>query len=228
MMKSANPAVVPVPNVQNDDYDWNARRIEKRALASSRSHDLIFLGDSITHRFERHDGGLDVWEARYRRLGALNLGYGWDCTQNVLWRLHHGEFEGQRPKLVVLNIGTNNLTGNGACRPCTAAEIVEGIAGICRFVRQASPLTRILVMALFPRGKTDEMIHARVKDLNAALGAWVSAEPGLMHLDIGARFLGADGEVDARLMPDRTHPVKSGYEIWADAIEPLSTRMIVV
>jgi lysophospholipase L1-like esterase len=75
-------------------------------------------------------------------------------------------------------------------------------------------------MSLFPRGKTGEMINARVRDLNAALGAWGLGAPELLHLDIGARFLDERGEVDTRLMPDGTHPSKAGYEIWADSIEP--------
>ena len=219
-------AIDPVRNVQKDNYDWAERHAQKQAEARTGSHDLIFIGDSITHRFERDGGGLAVWMKHYETRRLLNLGYGWDCTQNVLWRLHNGEFSDQRPKLVVLNIGTNNLTGNSAGRPNTVTEIVAGIEAICDFVLGASPSTKILVMAIFPRGRTDEIIHARVKDLNAALATWLSARPHLLHLDIGARFMGKDGEVDVELLPDRCHPVEPGYVIWAEALKPFVSQYV--
>ncbi len=225
-MTLVNTATVPAANVQRDNYDWEARRTEKQAAATAGNHDLVFIGDSITHRFEREDGGLAVWQRHYGNRRALNLGYGWDCTQNVLWRLENGEFAGQRPKLVVVNIGTNNLSGNSACRANTTAEIVEGIAAICDRVELASPETRILVMAVFPRGRTDEMIHARVKDLNAAITGWLATRPHYVHLDIGVRFLGEDGEIDVMLLPDRCHPVEPGYAIWAEALEPFIERYV--
>jgi len=223
---SSNSAIEPTANVQRDNYDWEGRRAQKQAAALAGSHDLIFIGDSITHRFEREDAGIAVWKKRYGNRNALNLGYGWDTTQNVLWRLQNGEFAGQRPKLVVLTIGTNNLTGNNVCRPNTAAEIVEGIAAICDLVRRESPETKILVMAVFPRGKTNEMIYVRVQDLNAALKAWLATRPEILHLDIGQRFIGADGEVNTELLPDRCHPIEPGYVVWAEAIEPIVSRYV--
>ena len=223
---SKNSAIEPVANVQRDNYDWEGRRAEKQAAAKQRSHDLVFIGDSITHRFERDDAGAAVWKKHYGKIGALNLGYGWDTTQNVLWRLENGEFAGQKPKLAVVNIGTNNLTGNGACRANTVAEIVEGIAAICDFVKMRSPKTAVLVMAVFPRGKIAEAIHARVEDLNAGLRAWLATRPEILHLDIGERFLDAEGEVDLALLPDRCHPIAPGYVIWAEALEPFVKKYV--
>ena len=83
---------------------------------------------------------------------TLNLGFGWDRTQNVLWRLAHGEFEGLHPKTVVINIGTNNLTGTANARANTPAEVVQGILAIHEQVRAQSPQSRIIVMGVFPRG----------------------------------------------------------------------------
>jgi beta-glucosidase len=42
------------------------------------------------------------------------------------------------------------------------------------------------------------------------------------YLDIGSKFLDADGNLPVDVMPDLLHPNEKGYEIWADAIrEPL-------
>lgn len=44
----------------------------------------------------------------YGNRQAVNLGFGGDCTEHVLWRLNHGEIDGIAPKLAVVMIGTNN------------------------------------------------------------------------------------------------------------------------
>ncbi len=222
-----NSATNPAPNVQQDDYTWAERRAQKQAAAQSGSHDLIFIGDSITHRFERDDVGGPVWQKFFGRLRVLNLGYGWDTTQNVLWRLTEGgEFAGQRPRLVVLNIGTNNLTGNSACPANTTAEIVEGIAAICDLVQHASPETKILVMSIFPRGRRVEMINARVHDLNQEIRLWLTTRPELLHLDIGEGLLKPGGEIDPVLVPDLCHPVEPGYVVWGEALQPLVKQYV--
>lgn len=223
---SANTATIPVRNTQKDFYNWEERHQLKLSQAASGSHDLVFIGDSITHMFEVPDRGLAIWQERYGHRRALNLGYGWDRSQNVLWRLEAGEFAGQRPKLVVLNIGTNNLTDNDAGPANTAVETVGGIRAICDWIHRQSPETVILLMAVFPRGLADEPIRCRVNELNAELAPQVKGLPRLIHLDIGSRFLDSDGEIPLSLMDDRCHPTANGYAIWAEAIEPVVARYV--
>ena len=41
----------------------------------------------------------------------------------------------------------------------------------------------------------------------------------VFFLDIGAKFLEADGTLSKTIMPDLLHPNEKGYQIWTDAIE---------
>ena len=46
------------------------------------------------------------------------------------------------------------------------------------------------------------------------------------YLDIGAKFLDAEGNIPLDVMPDLLHPNEKGYQIWADAIrEPLKALL---
>ncbi len=225
-MNSPNTAVIPVPNTQKDFYDWNERRQQKVAEAKKGSHDLVFIGDSITHMFEMEGRGAVIWKKYYGRRNAFDLGYGWDLTQNVLWRLENGEFTGQRPKLVVLNIGTNNLTGNSTARANSVEEIFEGIDAICHLVHRNSPDSRILAMAVFPRALSNDPIHAKARKLNSVLKSGLTGRQGIIHLNIWQRFLGPDGEIPVELMNDRCHPTEKGYDKWAEAIEPVIIQFL--
>ncbi len=48
----------------------------------------------------------------------------------------------------------------------------------------------------------------------------------LRYLDIGAKFLDAQGAVPKDIMPDGLHPNEKGYQIWAEAMNPLLTEMM--
>ena len=85
---------------------WKDRHEEKRALAQQGDWELVFIGDSITHGWERN--GKTAWDQYYGDRKALNLGFGGDRTEHVLWRLDHGEFDGYKPLVAVIMIGTNN------------------------------------------------------------------------------------------------------------------------
>ena len=225
----SNTAIVPHPKIENDFYDWYVRHESKCAAARANNHELVFIGDSITHLFEGHPcrpDGSEVWRKFYGRRNALNLGYGYDRTQNVLWRLANGEFEGQTPKLVVLNIGTNNLTATANCREYTSDEIVEGILTVCDEIHRRSPSTRILLMAIFPRDKAGSPLRRRVEELNAKLKLSIVTRAFCEIIDIGHKFLDANGEIPAEIMPDSTHPSQEGYRIWAGAIESIVRRTL--
>jgi lysophospholipase L1-like esterase len=221
-----NSAILPATKLEDDFYDWWVRHDEKKRLVASRKDfELVFIGDSITHLFEVSDAvpprGGSVWNEYYGRRKALDLGFGWDRTQNVLWRLQNGEFDGLAPKLAVLNIGTNNLTGTDHARTNTAEEIVEGIAAICRLIATLSPSTVILVMGIFPRGQPDDALRVHIRRINEGMATLAASRPGLRFMDIGSRFLDPEGRIPVALMNDLTHPTETGYRIWAEAIEPV-------
>ena len=73
----------------------------------------VVIGNSITHFW----GGLPkgpvaqndkAWSDTFGK-NALNMGYGWDRIENVLWRVYHGELDGFKAKQIFVNIGTNWL-----------------------------------------------------------------------------------------------------------------------
>ena len=64
-----------------------------------------------------------MWEEYYGKRKAFNIGFSGDRTEQVIWRLQHGEVEGISPKLAVMMIGTNN-TGH---RQDPAEETAAGV-----------------------------------------------------------------------------------------------------
>lgn len=218
----SNPALVPVPGFEKDFYDWPARHAAKVAAARTRRWPLLMIGDSITHLFEGDPGwtrpnGAPLWQSQLRE-HALNLGYGYDRTQNVLWRLADGELDGQSPDCAVVMIGTNNLGDNGSVPACTPEQTAAGIAAVCDLVRTRGRAAQVLLMALLPRARAAEALRARVVATNRLLAALPADRPWLRLLDIGPAFLDPDGEIPTGLMADLTHPTTDGYRIWLAAL----------
>jgi lysophospholipase L1-like esterase len=115
---------------------------------------------------------------------------------------------------VVLLIGTNNAEIH------SAAEILEGVRAAVARVRARAPEARVLVMALFPRGRdAADAMRRRVAEVNGLLPALADGER-VKVLDLTSRFLRPDGTLPAELMPDFLHPSPAGYRIWAESIEP--------
>jgi lysophospholipase L1-like esterase len=154
----------------------------------------------------------------------LNLGFGWDRTQNVLWRLDHGELDGLHPRLVIVNIGTNNTSQTAHARMNTAPEIVQGIQEVCRRIRSKTPGAEIVLMAIFPREKKpDHPRRVLINETNKLLEAW-AGEQNITFINLSQKFLGPDGAMLPGLTSDFTHPTDKGYQIWADALKPFVDR----
>jgi len=223
-MTDINTALIPVPRLEMDSYDWYARHHAELEIHKTVQPRVVMIGDSITNFWSgqpnaTHVNGPNAWRALCGEMPVINMGFGWDRTQNVLWRIRQGEFDGLRPRWVVLNIGTNNLTGTQNARANTPEEIVEAIAAIRDEIRQRSPETHIILMAILPRGaRPDHPLRAPIEKTNRLLAQRFSSDPLVTYLDIGARFLAADGTLPAAMMPDATHPSDAGYQIWAEAL----------
>lgn len=203
----AHSAVTPAPR----EADWWTKRHESiNARLAKGNVDLLFLGDSITQGWNDNE----VWQKYYARRNAANMGIGGDRTQHVLWRLDHGNEDDISPKLVVLMIGTNNSNGTDN----TAEEIADGIGAVVRKLRSKLPETKILLLAIFPRGERPN--PQREKNATASRLASKLAHGKMIHyLDIGPAFLEADGALTKEIMPDLLHLSLRGYEIWAESIE---------
>ena len=209
-----------VPVTQNRDwrvYDWTTRHREASALMRARQPDIVMLGDSITHFWggEPVGGrrtGVEEWDRFFAGRTVVNLGYGWDRTENVLWRLENGEFEGVTPKVVVLMIGTNNITLN------TPDEIAAGVAAICTSIHERSASTKILLLAIFPRSVPGDPVRDKIADVNRIISR-LDDKKNVFYMDIGAQFLDEKGVFLAdAFRPDNLHPAAKGYDIWGQAV----------
>ena len=218
--------VSPTPSTlvavtQNRDwriYDWAERHEACVRLMKERQPEIVMLGDSITHFWggEPVGGrrtGVDEWDRFFAGRRVVNLGYGWDRTENVLWRLTHGEFEGVTPKVVVVMIGTNNIDLN------TPDEIAAGVSAICAELHRRSPSTGILLLGIFPRGAHPDATRAKVEAVNRRI-ALLDGRGGVTYLDIGRAFLEADGSISDAVMYDFLHPTALGYQKWTTAMGP--------
>jgi beta-glucosidase len=199
---------------------WEPRHREKLAAIKNRKVDLLMIGDSITQGWE--DAGQAVWREYYAGRNAFNLGFSGDRTEHVLWRLQHGEVEGISPELAVLMIGTNN-TGHRKDPP---GEIAVGIAEILKELRQRLPETEILLLAIFPRGKTPDDELRRINDATNEIIAGFADGEQVHFLDVNDQFLKKTGVLPKTIMPDLLHPNESGYRIWAEAMEPAIARLM--
>jgi len=205
------------PEVQTAEWavSWWMPRHEQKLKEKSDLKDcqLVWIGDSITHGWEGE--GKEIWNAKFAKFQPLNLGYSGDRTEQVLWRLEHGEVDGLSPRLAILMIGTNNA----GHRKESSEETAEGIRAIVADLKKRLPKTKLLLLAIFPRGDGPDDELRRLNDKTNALISQLADDQSVYYLDIGSKFLDEAGKLPETLMPDKLHPNRRGYEIWAEAIE---------
>jgi len=187
------------------------RHDEFLKVAKAGGIDLLFLGDSITDGWR--SAGQAIWNKTFAPLKAANFGISGDRTEHVLWRLRNGELEGFQPKVSVVMIGTNNGDSPG--------DVAQGIKTILNDIHDRHPRCKILLLGIFPRSeKATDGARTKNEEVNKLISKFVTfAETRrVSYLDIGAKFLAADGTLPKDVMPDLLHPNEKGYQIWADAI----------
>jgi len=232
-----NTAIIPVTKLENDNYDWWNRHAEVLQIKDSINPEIVLIGNSITHfwggepKLKNADGtlrnpnGPQAWNSAFGTHRVLNLGFGWDRIQNVLWRLNNGELDGIHPRLVIIHVGTNNTSETKNARRNTAPEIVEGISEVYKKVHLKVPEAKIVVMAIMPMEQfPDHPRRQLINETNRLLKIYAQ-EQNITVVDIGPKMLTPDGILSKDITSDFCHPTEKGYQIWANAIRPFVNEL---
>ena len=209
-------AAMPISRFPNGTW-WEKRCIEKRnAIVDNpeKEFDVVMVGDSITHRWERDGGeGRALFAKLNETYRILNLGYGGDKTQNVIWRMENGELEGYKAKLFTVMIGTNNGGRD-------TQGVAAGIKRIVDTIRAKHPESKIVLMPIFPRSaKPDDNARVQNEKVNEIIKGYADGDV-VRWLDFNSKFLTPEGVLTKEVMNDLLHPNEKGYQIWYDAILP--------
>lgn len=209
------PEVIPVsrattPAERLGTGWWKARLSEKEKQATTQ-HDTVFIGDSITHNWDRI-----APELQKQYFGdVLNLGFSGDKTQEVLWRIARIDWKVVAPKRIMLMIGTNNAGGDRE-KP---ENTFSGIKAIVQRLRTECPRAKITLLAIFPRGANGKDVCRSINaEVNARLPELADEEHVYLR-DVSPYYLLPDGDtLNKALLPDLLHPNKEGHRLWAAAI----------
>jgi len=206
------------PIARGKDKWWTTRHESFNKRIKKGNVDLIFLGDSITHGWEKK--GKEVWKKYYTKRNAVNLGIGGDRTGHVLWRLDNGNIKDISPKLAVIMIGTNNAGSE------TSSQIADGIEAIVMKLRKQLPETKVLILGIFPRGPNKEDKRRLVNEGANEIVKKLADDKMVFYLDLGKNFLEKDGTLTKEIMPDLLHLSVKGYNIWAESMEPSVVKLM--
>ncbi len=184
-------------------YEWKERHHNKLEAIETVAPKKVIIGNSITHYW--NDGpsrmnGPKAWKKYMEKEDFLNLGYGWDRIENVLWRVYHGELDGYEAEEVILMIGTNNIGVN------SHEEIVGGLQFLLEQIEIRQPKAKIKVVGILPRRSKEK----EVVELNK-LVKQMAIQNDWGYVEAGAGLIKKDGSLDESCFSDGLHPNEKGY-----------------
>ena len=221
VVSSQNPATIPVSGNNTN------RHAEKLALVSKEKFDLIMIGNSITNNFENPEYQ-PVWNQFFAPRKALNLGYSGYRTENIIWNIQNGELEGQSPKVIVLEIGTNNVDEKNYPTRHTAGQLAGGIQAIVMLIREKCPETKIIILRCFPGcyGGPNPTSHRAILERASDIVSSLADGKHIFYFDVNSVFLNPDGSINHDMMHDWLHPSPLGAKAWARIMEPLLLKLM--
>ncbi|MFN8252798.1 MAG: SGNH/GDSL hydrolase family protein [Ferruginibacter sp.] len=187
-------------------YDWETRHNQILQYNKTSHPKLAFIGNSITHFWggkpqASKASGSQSWEKYFAPMQPVNMGFGWDKIENVLWRVYHGELDEVSLQQIVLMIGTNNLKEN------SDEEIVQGIQFLLKAIQLKQPSAKILVLGILPRRNMEK----RIIQLNKSI-AIIPTGKNIKFAGAENILLNKDKKIDESLFSDGLHPNAGGYE----------------
>lgn len=177
---------------------------ERASRALPHEHPAVLLiGDSITQWWLNF--GRTSWTRSFAPLGAVDDGVVGDTTSNVLARIDAGQLPATSPKVVVLMIGTNNISLGQS-----PTQIAEGVRAVVDAVHARLPASRIVLLSVLPRDR----VGSTARRVAAALDARLARFDGgpVRYVDLWPQLVEAGGQFRPGMMrPDLLHLDAGGY-----------------
>ena len=222
------PADQPSPRTDQNSMTAHQELLDKARKGHIK---IYFLGDSITRRWgtsdEQYKHFLANWRQNFFGWDAANFGWGGDTTQNILWRLNNGELDNVKPRIIVLLAGTNNV-GNkspqGDDDP-RVEDITRGIKAILKVCREKAPKATIVLMGIFPRNDNIAVMPV-INQINASIVKFADGK-NIRFVNINDKLADKEGRLfEGMTVPDKLHLDLKAYQIWADALKPIFTKVL--
>lgn len=214
-------AVTPVTQ-QREVYGkvtWLERHAQILERNKTVKPEIVFLGDSITHFWHGEPAShrptdAASWQKAAGGRVATNLGYGFDYIENALWRVQNGELDGIAPKVIVVNLGTNNLGHKGdGPEACERAMKV-----LLATLRAKQPSAKILLLGIYPRHET--RLTGSIAETNRRYAALAGGNVRYLHLGEALAEPGKPGVPAKKFFRDGLHPNAAGYAVIAEKLAP--------
>jgi lysophospholipase L1-like esterase len=170
---------------------------------------VVFVGDSITAWYQLYP----AWQTTFGRAGAKDVGIPGLTTETLLSKINDGLLAGTSPRLVVLMIGTNDLTLGKS-----PEETASGVAACVTAIRASQPQAHILLLGILPSDQMPGTLKRQDTIITNALISGLDDHTTVSFVDIGSVFLQRDGTISPAVMPDFLHPSAYGYFLETAAI----------
>lgn len=189
--------------------------------------DVYFVGDSIIRRWGTSDVAykdfLANWKQNFHGWNAGDFGWGGDTTNNILWRLQNGELGDVRPKAFVILAGTNNV-GNMPGDDTKVESVVKGVKAIVEACRKQAPRATIVLTAIFPRNDNPAVVPT-INRINEQLAKFARGRR-MRWVNVNGKLADETGKLHEGMTVDNLHPSLKGYQIWADALNPVLEKIL--
>jgi len=170
---------------------------------------IAFVGSSSIQYWSTT--GKDLWDSKYAPLGAANYGIRGDKTENVLWRIMNGEFDGINPEMVVVYCANNPKVYP------SNEDVLRGVKTLLNEISKRLPESKILYVNFNPRGGkkgSRKGYWNRLKYINDQMLLWEDGETRFVF-DMFDSLMESWGKIRTDLyQPDELHLNAAGYKEW--------------
>lgn len=182
---------------------------ELGTVCSVESANYLFLGDSITHRYDL--------ESYFSNFPTVNSGVEGNTTSDILDNMQERVYQ-YNPTKIFLLIGINQLEFE------SKEDIFQGITDIIDQIKNKRGMATIYVESIYPVNSNFKGSPAyyksndKIKEINQLLKDY-SNRSNVFYIDVFSSLVDDEGNLMEKYTIDGLHLSKEGYEVVTKVLE---------